>query len=439
MNRVGRHRVGTMMILSAITAVTFQSAIARGQEKKNPVTKVLQPKAKTKPGRAKELLPPGVKPGRPGVPEPTVVLKPGEAPQVKFDTPVYDFGRLKAGGDVRHDYWFTNTGTGPLEILKVKPSCGCTTAGSHDRIVQPGERGKIPIKMGTEKFNGPVNKTVTVHTNATGKNARITLKIQGNVWQVFGVTPNRAVFGRVNEDDIDQTRETRITITNNTESPANLTNIRSSNPTFSAKANTIQPGKQFELVVSAGNTAVPGANTGEIKIDTGHADKPTIKVPISLYVAPAVDVTPAKLMLPSVRSSNTKRNLYVRNNSKEPLTLSDVQVPNPGLKATIEETRPGGKAYRVVLEIPQNYKPAKGDKISIKTSNSKVPMLTVPIKDQSASRTVRNQNGKYIVPKSQAPLATKASKDLAIVKKGNKPAAAKTNKEPAKPQGAPSN
>ncbi|MBK8269952.1 MAG: DUF1573 domain-containing protein [Planctomycetes bacterium] len=43
-------------------------------------------------------------------------------PGIRFDTPIYDFGKVRAGPDVEHDYWFTNTGTGPLEILRVKPS-----------------------------------------------------------------------------------------------------------------------------------------------------------------------------------------------------------------------------------------------------------------------------------------------------------------------------
>ena len=56
-----------------------------------------------------------------GVPQPTIVLKPGEVPAIKFDTPSYEFGRIRSGTDVLHDFWFTNTGTGPLEILRVKP------------------------------------------------------------------------------------------------------------------------------------------------------------------------------------------------------------------------------------------------------------------------------------------------------------------------------
>lgn len=55
-------------------------------------------------------------------PQPTVQLKPGEVPAIEFDTPEYDFGRVRAGSEIRHDFWFTNIGTGPLEILDAKAS-----------------------------------------------------------------------------------------------------------------------------------------------------------------------------------------------------------------------------------------------------------------------------------------------------------------------------
>lgn len=58
----------------------------------------------------------------PTTPQPTVQLKPGEVPAIRFDTPTYDFGSTRAGPDIQHEFWFTNTGNGPLEILSVKPS-----------------------------------------------------------------------------------------------------------------------------------------------------------------------------------------------------------------------------------------------------------------------------------------------------------------------------
>jgi hypothetical protein len=64
----------------------------------------------------------GTAPAQPAIPAPTVQLKPGEVPGIKFDVPEYDFGQVAAGQEVSHEFWFTNTGNGPLEILTVKPS-----------------------------------------------------------------------------------------------------------------------------------------------------------------------------------------------------------------------------------------------------------------------------------------------------------------------------
>ncbi|HPF38669.1 MAG TPA: DUF1573 domain-containing protein [Phycisphaerae bacterium] len=76
----------------------------------------LKPTTAVKPIQPNRTQPKGAQ-----IPEPTVVLKPGETPEIKFDMTTYDFGRIRAGGDVVHDFWFTNTGSGPLEILRVKP------------------------------------------------------------------------------------------------------------------------------------------------------------------------------------------------------------------------------------------------------------------------------------------------------------------------------
>ena len=54
-------------------------------------------------------------------PKPTVVLQPGEVPAISFEQAVWDFGRVKAGEAITHEFAFTNTGNGSLEILEVKP------------------------------------------------------------------------------------------------------------------------------------------------------------------------------------------------------------------------------------------------------------------------------------------------------------------------------
>src|SRR5438046_2971957 len=82
--------------------------------------------------------------------------------------PAHDFGKVPQGETVRFDFKIENRGDAVLEIIDVRPSCGCTTAGEWTHRLQPGEAGVIPIQMETGHFTGPVAKTVTVATNDPG-------------------------------------------------------------------------------------------------------------------------------------------------------------------------------------------------------------------------------------------------------------------------------
>src|SRR5436190_16810023 len=50
-------------------------------------------------------------------------------PKIAFETPEYDFAKVKSGELVKHTFIFTNTGDDLLILTNVQPSCGCTTAG----------------------------------------------------------------------------------------------------------------------------------------------------------------------------------------------------------------------------------------------------------------------------------------------------------------------
>ena len=101
-------------------------------------------------------------------------------PRIEFATQVFDFGKVSAGELVRHDFVFTNTGRALLEITDVRPGCGCTTAGTWDRRVKPGQTGVIPLQFNSANFDGKVTKSATVTCNDRGK-SNLVLQITGTV------------------------------------------------------------------------------------------------------------------------------------------------------------------------------------------------------------------------------------------------------------------
>lgn len=103
----------------------------------------------------------------------------GPTTKMTFKYLEYDFGTVKDGEVVRHDYEFTNTGTEPLIIADAKASCGCTVPQWPKEPIQPGGNGKIRVEFDSKGKPGPQSKRVTITANTDP--SPIFLTIKGNV------------------------------------------------------------------------------------------------------------------------------------------------------------------------------------------------------------------------------------------------------------------
>ncbi len=93
---------------------------------------------------------------------------------IKFDKTKHDFGNIVEGDSAVYDFVFTNTGTNPLKISKVKPACGCTTPSYTKEAVAPGEKGFIRVKFDSNGRAGKANKDVTVFANTDPPATKLT-------------------------------------------------------------------------------------------------------------------------------------------------------------------------------------------------------------------------------------------------------------------------
>jgi hypothetical protein len=93
----------------------------------------------------------------------------------KWDEQTFDFGKIVKGKPVTHEFEFTNTGSAPLIIMGVKPSCGCTTPEWTKEPIPAGGSGFIKATYNTSAL-GAFNKTITVTSNADGNPVILTIK-----------------------------------------------------------------------------------------------------------------------------------------------------------------------------------------------------------------------------------------------------------------------
>lgn len=185
--------------------------------------------------------------------------------RVEFAALSFDFGRVKQGEVVRHDFVFTNTGTAVLELTSVTPRCGCTTAGDWDRQLAPGRTGAIPLQLRLAGFSGPISKTATVTCNDP-RQPTLEREFKAAVWTPFTLTPAIAVFTVSDETAMSETKVVRIV--NHQEEPVTLSGVESGSPSFRAELTTVIPGREFRLRITAVPPYPAAAGSALITVQT---------------------------------------------------------------------------------------------------------------------------------------------------------------------------
>ncbi len=98
---------------------------------------------------------------------------------ISVDKDEHDYGTIENGANGVCEFTVTNTGNAPLIISNCKGSCGCTVPTWPKEPIAPGSSAKISVKYDTKR-TGPINKSVTITSNATNA-ARKVVRIKGNV------------------------------------------------------------------------------------------------------------------------------------------------------------------------------------------------------------------------------------------------------------------
>jgi len=133
---------------AAIAMFAFSATSNAQVQDKNPLTK---PAITTSPAATKPAAP------------------------VAWKAEVYDFGDIKKGTPVSHDFTFTNTTKQTVLITNVKASCGCTATDYTKTPIKPGETAYVKATYNAAA-PGAFSKTVTVTLNENETPKVLTIK-----------------------------------------------------------------------------------------------------------------------------------------------------------------------------------------------------------------------------------------------------------------------
>ncbi|OGX19036.1 MAG: hypothetical protein A3K83_00575 [Omnitrophica WOR_2 bacterium RBG_13_44_8b] len=77
----------------------------------------------------------------------------------------WDFGTVKQGEILKHDFTLKNETGRTLNIKEVHTSCGCAVSAVKKMSLLAGEETQIEVKFDTKKYMGQVRQFVYVNTD----------------------------------------------------------------------------------------------------------------------------------------------------------------------------------------------------------------------------------------------------------------------------------
>ena len=315
-----------------------------------------------------------------------------KAPRLTLVEPLKDFGTVPKGQKLDWAFEIKNTGTADLEILAAKPACGCTVA-DFDKVIKPGQIGKVSAHVDTTGFAGPIAKAVTLETNDPNTpTAQVT--ISAVVKPYVEAYPVGYVRYNMLQGDVEKQS---VTLYSEEVEPFEIVKIESPQEWIKVEAKKLegadivqQVGRQgqaqYRLDFSVGG---PDARVGplaeKVRIITNSKHQPEYQISVTGVVRPPYRVDPTAINFGEVAPSDSAatRTIALRsNNLKTPGEFSVTKVESgvPGVTAIANPTERPGEFY-VTLQVAKDAKPGVLDgNVTVYTTDKAKPTVVIPIK-----------------------------------------------------------
>jgi len=304
--------------------------------------------------------------------------QPSKAPKIQFEQMIHDFGRVRSGAIMKHEFTFTNAGNADLVIDNVLPACGCTTITEFTRTIPPGGKASLTLEFNSFSLQGEQIKTMLVKSNDPVQ-PNLVLQLKGIYWTPIEIYPLTALLFL--PPHTDQKLSTTVRVVNQMEQPLKLEAPVSSVPQLTARVSEATPGKEFHVVV---DTVPPFAHQdiqATIRLATNSKETPSIEINVVVIAQPEILITPAQMFLPvELPAISEPYTINIRNQSPNAITLKDAACNAPGAKVELREIT-AGKDFELVVRFSQEMAkdPAQPYQITVNTSLASQPQVSIPV------------------------------------------------------------
>jgi len=187
---------------------------------------------------------------------------------------VWDFGPVKEGLILKHDFLLKNESGKPLKITGTHTSCGCTVSKVEKNTLLPGEETLIGVKFNSAEYSGPIEQYVYVNTD-DAENPILKFTVKAQVVKSPQGPYATWNFGKVKEG---QVVNHNFVLKNESQKTLNILEVKTSCGCTGSKVqkNTLLAGEETFLEVQFNSKGFSGPVEKSIYVQTDDLDSPLL-------------------------------------------------------------------------------------------------------------------------------------------------------------------
>ncbi len=245
--------------------------------------------------------------------------------EARVSDQVHDFGRVTSSGRLRHTFEFRNWTLRPLQISRVRTTCGCTVATYTETPIAPLGKGVVDAELNLEGKHDRVETEIHLEFGERGK-ATFALRAE-----VTPLSPTRIDFGRIMRGT--PTSRSFMLASANGADPIEVKGYHFSSPGLVAEFEPVKgsPGR-VGVRVRATDELPPGPLQTVLTVETTDPVMPQKEVKFHGFLVPPVEAVPSQVSLGYFDAQRpATAELTLRSAYGKPIELASVDTPDAWL------------------------------------------------------------------------------------------------------------
>lgn len=286
-------------------------------------------------------------------------------PVISCPDSIFDFGNRDASEMPEHTFLIENKGSADLEIKKVQPACGCTTAELEKNIIPPGASTKVTAKLSLAGRAGEVFKPISIESNDPA-NPALQLIMKGIVGADFQISPSTMLLRK---DSPEAPATASVIVKSLKNEPFEILSAKSESSKLKVRCDKFPEENSYQVTANLEDHFPSGQYADKITLETNHPTRKQLEISVLVIVPTPIVVAPTKIILDPNSKAPVSRTIILKNPAKDVISIDKIETPDPsitsrteimgdfGVKLTLGNIIPSpslnGQSIRIVLTTGQ--------------------------------------------------------------------------------------